>query len=401
MKKVYMVLFIFLSFKAFSQTNNIHEGFIYEIIDDRSVTITKYLGNESNVVIPSVINSLPVTAIGYSVFSWNKNLENITIPSTVTVIGDEAFYNCENLSNIIIPSSVRLIGEMAFYFCESITTVNIPSSVITIRDAAFSFCRDLININVDSRNPNYRSIDGVLFDKNIRYLISYPAGRLIEEYRIPDSVINIGRAAFAGSIMLKNIIIPQSVNTINKLAFISCGLINVNIPSSVNSIGELLFAENKYLKNISIPASVVNINEDAFNFCYSILNFNVDQRNLAYLSIDGVLFDKSGNILIKYPVGREGVYTIPSSVTTIGNRAFLGCYYKLTSINIPSSVTKIEWSAFAGCNRLTSVVIPSSVTSIENRAFAGCDRLTSVTLSRRTMVAGNAFDENVRIQYKD
>ncbi|GMO60249.1 MAG: hypothetical protein Ta2A_06370 [Treponemataceae bacterium] len=84
--------------------------------------------------------------------------------------------------------------------------------------------------------------------------------------------------------------------------------------------------------------------------------------------------------MLQYPQGKTGTtYTIPNSVTSIGDRAFFGCS-SLTSVTIPDSVESIGRSAFYGCSSLTSVTIPSSVTSIAYSAFAYCSNLTSVTM---------------------
>jgi hypothetical protein len=105
----------------------------------------------------------------------------------------------------------------------------------------------------------------------------------------------------------------------------------------------------------------------------------VDTNNPAYSSVDGVLFDKSQTTLIQYPAGKTGSsYTIPDSVTSIGDWAFSECS-GLTSVTIANTVTSIGYEAFYYCTRLASVMIGNHVTSIEQGAFTGCS-LTSVTL---------------------
>ena len=90
----------------------------------------------------------------------------------------------------------------------------------------------------------------------------------------------------------------------------------------------------------------------------------------AFIYEDHVLFNKNKTILIAYRA-KETNYTIPNSVTIIGNSAFYGCE-SLTSINIPNSVTTIGKGAFCGCDSLTSINIPNSVTMIGNWAFSDC-----------------------------
>ena len=327
-------------------------NFLYKVIG-QSITITEYTGNNAIVQTPASIGDLPVTAI----------------------------------------------GDRAFYGCKSLRIVTIPSSVTTIGDWAFSGCTGLMRINVETRNIAYMSLAGVLFDKSGKTLMFYPAG-------------NTGAYT-----------VPSSVTTIVNSAFFNCAsLTSVNIPSSVTTIGGRTFFG-----------------------CKSLTSINVEERNNVYMSIVGVLFDKDGKTLVCYPSGKSGTYTIPSSVITIEDGAFFGCK-GLTSVSIPSLVTAIgNWAffgctglknvsisssvttigdwAFFDCTSLTSVTIPSSVIAIGNNAFSGCTNLTnvtipssvivikdeafyycnltSVTLSRRTIVGKNAFDNGVLIHYRD
>ena len=95
----------------------------------------------------------------------------------------------------------------------------------------------------------------------------------------------------------------------------------------------------------------------------------MDALNSVYSSVDGVLFNKNQTTLIQCPGGKAGSYTIPNSVTSIGDCAFVDCT-SLTSVTIPNSVTSIGDEAFSGCTSLTNVTIPNSVTSIGDEAFA-------------------------------
>jgi hypothetical protein len=101
-------------------------------------------------------------------------------------------------------------------------TYNIPSTVTKIEDYAFNGCSNLISINVDNRNPVFASVDGVLFDKNIRNLIKYPEGKNQRTYVIPSSVTFIYGNAFAGCYSLTNVTIPSSVKYIGGWEFAGC-----------------------------------------------------------------------------------------------------------------------------------------------------------------------------------
>ena len=106
----------------------------------------------------------------------------------------------------------------------------------------------------------------------------------------------------------------------------------------------------------------------------------MSENNSSYQSIEGILFSKDATLLHTYPTGKtNSSYTIPDSVTTIGNSAFFNCYF-LTEIILPDSVTTIGSYAFYWCTSLTEVIIPDSVTSIGSSAFYNCTKLTEIII---------------------
>jgi len=287
-----------------------------------------------------------LTSIGRAAFVGTTGLTSINIPASVTSIGDFAFANATGLTSITFTglSTLTSIGRSAFNRT-GLTSINIPASVTSIGYFAF-VSSSLQSINVDQNNLNYLSLDGVLFNKDKTILIQYPGGKKTDLYVIPASVTSIGPGAFYGATGLTSINIPESVTSIGRVAFENAiGLTSINIPASVTSIGDFAFVSS------------------------SLQSINVDQNNLNYSSIDGVLFNKDKTILIQYPGGKKtDLYVIPASVISIGIYAFENAT-GLTSINIPESVTSIGDFAFFNATGLTSIVIPASVTSIGQCAF--------------------------------
>lgn len=178
----------------------------------------------------------------------------------------------------------------------------------------------------------------------------------IQTVVINDGATTIGDFAFYYCINLKSVTIPDGVSMITKSAFYACeSLTSINIPDSVTTVYDYAF---RYcgLMSVTIPDSVTTIGWATFANCYDLTGIMVDSNNQYYSSDEyGVLFNKDKTTLIQYPVGNSRTsYTIPDSVTTIGDWAFGECQ-SLTSVVIPDNVTTIGLSAFYWCDNLTDV----------------------------------------------
>ena len=372
------------------------------VIESGVTTIGEYAFYEcfrlTSVTIPD-----SVTTIEQGAFYNCSGLTNVTIPDGVTRIGDHAFGYCSSLTNITIPASVTTIEQDAFSECYRLTSVTIPNSVTTIESWAFWKCTSLTKIQVSGENPNYSSLDGVLFNKDQTILIQYPIGKTNTGYRIPDSVTDIGVHAFAYCDSLTGVTIPNSVTTIGRAAFSNChSLTDVTIPDSVITIGERAFEDCYSLTNVTIGDSVTTIGGDAFYNCTSLTSVTIGNSVTTIGSYAFYHCTSLTNITIPDSVTTIGSYafynctsltsvTIGNSVTTIGRYAFAYCD-SLTSVTIGNSVTTIGDSAFCGCSSLTGVTIPDSVTTIERDAFEHCNSLKSVTIPDSVItIGGYAF----------
>ena len=172
-----------------------------------------------------------------------------------------------------------------------------------------------------------------------------------------------------------------NVTDIGDGAFSDCtSLTSITIPDGVTSIGEFAFDGCTSLVSITIPNGVTSIGESAFDGCTSLASITVADNNQSYCDVDGVLFNKDKTELVQYPAGKTSAsYSIPNSVTEIGDGAFSYCT-SLVSITIPNGVTSIDDSTFYGCTNLKEIVIPNSVTSIGAYAFVNCPNLKCVTV---------------------
>jgi len=182
------------------------------------------------------------------------------------------------------------------------------------------------------------------------------------------------------------------------------------LSNGLTSIGSLAFGDCSSLSSVNIPSSVTTIGNSAFRQSTSLASFSVDPNNPYFVSISGVIYNKSVSTLVEVPGGFSGNFTIPSSVTSIGDGAVSSCAYLtsitipnglksignsafymtcVSSISIPSTVTTIAANAFYGSNNLTSVTIPLGVESIGDFAFAQCANLANVSIASSVNSIGN------------
>jgi hypothetical protein len=359
-------------------------GFSFILNDDGTeYSVSNYISEKKEAVIPTEHNGLPVTGIADSAF------------------GSDA----SHLRSLTIPDSVTSIGEYAFKGCYSLTSMTIGSGVTSIGDYAFDGCLHLTSIEVDEKNTAYSSIDGVLFDKAQTTVICYPSGKE-GSYTIPNSVTSIGDYAFYGCSSLTSVTIPNSVTSIGKDSFASCesltsvtipdsvtsigdfsffycsSLTSVTIPNSVTSIGDRAFYGCSGLTSVTIGSAVTSIGEDAFSNCNSLKGVYISDIaawcNISFSNSNAnplYNYDNAVNLYLDGTLVTE--LTIPNGVTSIGDYAFAS-YSSLTSVTIGSGVTSIGGYAFSDCSSLTSVTIGSGVTSIGGYAFYLCKSLTSV-----------------------
>ena len=342
-----------------------------------------YFGTQDTIVLPLNIKGNPY------VIDCLHGARNVIIPEGITRIGDKAFYYCKELKSITIPNSVTSIGRDAFRYCGGLTAVIFgdESQLTDIGEWAFSDCSSLTDIAI----PN--SV------KNIA-IGAFLGCRGLTSIEIPDSVTSIGDSAFYKCSSLTSITIPDGVTSIGNSTFSSCSsLTSITIPDGITSIGSSAFSDCTNLISITIPDSVTNIGSSAFSNC-TALQLTVEENNLNFTEIEGVIYDKEITKLIYLPDSitelclpktvttfslkgntnvRKITFEAHSAITEINSEAFSGCS-NLTNIAIPDGVTSIGAYAFLDCSSLTSIEIPDSVASIGYSAFSGCGSLTSIDL---------------------
>ncbi|MBQ3003248.1 MAG: leucine-rich repeat protein, partial [Clostridia bacterium] len=382
-------------------------------ITDSGIKILRYLGLESEVVIPFAFGDLPVICIGNSAFSDLYDVTAITIPESVTEIESYAFARCYELTEITIPASVAVIGDEVFWECSDLQ--NIYCETATQPFGWSEIWANGCNANV--------WFDGVLTQGTVDGFVfkTVDGGISIQGYVgdawdivIPAEigglpVTRIESYAFAYRYDTTSVSIPDGVTYIGSRAFAeNYALAQINIPDSVKEIGGYAFVYCNSLTEITIPASVEIMGARVFRDCYSIQNIyceavsrpekwneNWSTGCSANIYFDGVMTQGvSGNYQFKTENGEVTILdyvgdaygltelVIPSEigglpVTVIGSYAFSDLY-EMKSVSIPDSVHTIEYNAFAWCGALTEVTIPASVTIMGSGVFWDCQNLQSI-----------------------
>ena len=305
---VMVVLCVAVGVTASAETWGDYE---YRVIDDVTVEITKYTGNEIEVEIPAEIDGKTVTVIGDHAFEPNRpNLVKVVIPEGVTTIGDSAFSVCEKLISVEIPNSVVNIEERAFSHCHRLEKIYLPYSVQHIGNRAFEGCFSMVEYCVDENNENYSADDcGVLFNKDKTILIQYPCSNSREVYNIPESVTTIADFGVYYAFHLKNINIPDGVINIGRNAFEGCfNLRSIDIPASVSTINSTVFSFCIGLTDIIIPNTVKTISKYALSECYNADKIYIESMdaeieegalNFSSFNIDGLSYEESIELFVK------------------------------------------------------------------------------------------------------
>lgn len=320
-------------------------------------------------IIPSEYDGKPVTAIASSAFSYRSLLTYIYIPDSITTIGESAFRDCSSLAMPLNLPNVTSIGNSAFNG-SAITGLNLGSELLTLNPDSVFYNSSLTFVNIDANNPNYSSINGVIFDKAQTSIVYLPDG-LVGEVFIPETITYLDASMFERCDYVTSITVSSdneyysSLNGVlynkDQTRLIRCPLgydvTNYVVPNAVTTIGSSAFNHCRNIEEINIPNSVETIELNAFAYCTSVTSIN-----------------------------------IPTSVTSIGHYAFHYCS-ALTSINIPDSVTSLGQYCFYQCENLATVTLGSGVKNIGQNTFQNCYDLTSITISDGATIIGNyAFD---------
>lgn len=277
----------------------------YQKVED-GIEITDYEGEDEEIILPEKIEDTEIVSIGEGAFGSNESLRVVSLPE-----------------------GVKRIREKAFAYCTALEQIELPPTVVYVGEGVFSHDTALSCINLSEENSNYQVEDGMLLTADGKKLFgACLAGR--DTCEIPAGVEEIENFAFAGASDLKQVSFPDSLRKIDCGAFIDASWLEITLPESLEYIGSNAFGEflsydpdKTYVSQsvVRIGKNVSWIGEDAFRG-HLIQNFDVDEANSMYASLDGVIYAKEKTVLVECPTGKQGVLKIPDGVLEIDMDAF-------------------------------------------------------------------------------
>ena len=321
-----------------------------------------------------------VTSIGGYAFGSNNNLITAILGEGITEIADGTFIYCYNLSSVIIPDGVTSIGEQAFRNCYKLASIKLPESLTTMKNGAFMYCSELKSIEL----PNsFTVIPDNLFQTNdFQYIKLGNKVKSIGKnaFGSREAVIEIGTATppkidettFSNVEYLADltVIVPDTkaenayrkANVWKEMTFSN---LNNYAEVTVDTPGDLSF---ELITECNMqPAKVVSMKVKGTINAEDFRQMLVNMKSLLRLDLSDCNITEIPDEALKGKTQLQEL-TLPTKLLTIGNRAFQDCPYLMGELNLPSTVTSIGESAFMGTN-YTSVKLPSPLMTIGNYAF--------------------------------
>ena len=335
------------------------------------------------------------------------NVSEIVLPQSLKTIGTGGLNSSANLTQITIPENVEEIFPGAFHYCPKLTKIVIKSEKTKFTDAAFypsvvdmpSYIPQTprnLEICVEASGDASQTPEEPQASETAQKAeaVSGDVGTTYEEaskafdvrivdgeatiygvrskettLRIPEKidgalVTKIAENAFANNIVVKEIVWPSSLREIGKYAFKNC--------ASLEKISPL----TAHMDNGCFAVG-------QFDGCGSLRAFEVDPNSPHFTAVDGVLFNKDGTSLYRYPLGRtDELYQVPDGVKAISSAAFAQNQY-IKTVKFPWTLESICEGAFRNCGALESAQffpVVNSLRIIREDAFNGCDALKSIRL---------------------
>lgn len=352
-----------------------------------SVTITGFTGSPETLTIPSMIEGLPVKAIGSGAFNGCNSLKRVVIPYSVEKIDSWAFLQCKSLVIADIPSSLKTMGSSCFSGCTSLLEAYIPGKLEVIGVGMFYGCSSLQTANIGSGLPflpgtTFENCDSLVEVSLPSTLESIEGSAFydcdaLQEIRLPAGLKKIGTSVFSGCGKLRTVNFPSSLESIGSSAFHGTALTEVRLQGALETMGSSVFSNCGSLKKVYFACPLEILGSSSFANC-TVLEEATLPNSL--VKIDGMAFEKCKAL-------KE--IRFPSTLTEIGDNAFNSCT-SLEKAEMQFGLTQIGSNAFNGCTLLKAPDFPYTLKEIKTGAFKNCDAMETVELYGDDMTVGYA-----------
>ena len=295
-------------------------------------------GGIEHIDIPETVEDL-----GASAFHKCTSLLSIKIPKPIEYLPVELFNNCSSLETVVLQEGLKGMGNSVFNECFNLKSISLPSTFKSFGMWVFWDCYSVEKYDVAEENPYFTSVDGVLYSKDLKTLVQYPAGSTVKDFIVPEGTETVGFASCEGAINLEKVTIPASVKKLDGASLYKCdNLKEIKLNEGLEEIGNEAFYNCLNLSAPVLPQSIKTIGSGAFTGCESFVNV-----------------------------------VIPEKVTYIDFRLFYNCY-SLETVKFSQNVNTIDQEAFSGCVSLKSIDLPKSLQYIGPIAFKNCNKMNEI-----------------------
>lgn len=277
-------------------------------------------------------------------------IEQLYLGKNVKTIPNGLMSGAQKLTHVDIPDNVETIGSFAFQEC-GLLEVTIGENIKHIGGGAFHGCKNL-------RKVHYNAIN-ILYDEGLHDGLPtfFEECSAVSDVTIGEKVKSLPYGIFEGLYNLKEIILPNSLERIQRFALASTGITSITIPENIKYIEESALEYCQQLVELNYNA--INIKTNGGWISNTLEKINIGPRVVKIPDCLAFHCKKLTNIVI------------PENIDSIGSWAFYDCV-NLESLKFPTNLKYIEGMAFYGCTSLTELTIPENIKQIEYSAFGGC-----------------------------
>ena len=354
-----------------------------------------------------------ITSLGDNTFEYCDALTSVILPDNLTALGKETFYDCGALERVTLPSSLKDLGSYTFYNCRALKEIELPDTLTTIGSDVFSFCESLCELTFPAGVSyvesafSYCGSPRIYLNDTLAYTTGISNGKLDEYTFSLYSGILVATPGSRTEASLKALSIPYATpenpdyalqaaadGTVT-LVHAAKDLVNATIPSSVTAIASDAFSGCGMMKTLLLPDHITSLNDlpnawDPETGLYSAILCNIGSQTSKAVSEYGSSFCPPSMPYLELSYYSDRLYAdglrepvtdlvLPEGIQELSSNAFKN-QTELVSVTLPTSIERIGSSAFYNCTSLKEIKGLENVTTIDSYAFSHCDSFKSIVI---------------------